>query len=192
MRQYIIIFILTILTACSNEKQNDNSNTTEKVQADSFSLEQQPAKTVIDFLKWYRDNQDIQSGLVNNASGDIYDSTKFYSVNFEATKIYLLKLKSTGFISDLYIDKWKKYFEKCDSAFARNPENDGPPAGFEYDFIMLSQEYDEDLKNVEKTKIISNVISGNNAAVKLYFPSGSSLNYKLTKRSDKWAIDDIK
>lgn len=183
----IFIFSTTVpfFTSCNNNATITNN------QTDNYSLDKQPAKTIIDFLKWYRINQDIQGGLVNNADGKTLDSTKFFSVNFEGTEKYLSQLKSTGFISEKYLDKWREYFKKCEDDFKKNRYNEPPIEGFDYDFIMLSQEFDEDLKNVEKSKIVSQSILNDNAIIKIYFPNGNKLIYKLTKHADKWIIDDI-
>lgn len=196
MKRYLTIFTFTILSACSSNNNGQNevsitSDTETHVQSNKNSLDSQPAKTIIDFLKWYRDHMEIQIGLVSNSNDEIYDSTKFYTVDFEATENYLSILKSTGYISDKYIDKWRKYFEKCDISFKENPSNDGPPEGFEHDFIMLSQEYEEDLINVEKSKIIFQSVFEENATIKLNFPNGSNLTYKLTRHGEDWKIDDI-
>ncbi len=190
------VFISIILTACSsgNREQKDNGSADdnkELVLPENYSFDKQPAKTIMDFLKWYRDHMNIQTGLVNNSNGDTHDSTKFYTVNFEATENYLSVLKSTEFISDRYVEKWRGYFKKCDKDFRDNPTNDGPPDGFEYDFIMLSQEYDEDLENLEKSKIVSQSELANNATIRIHFPNGNKLIYILSKYEGHWRIDDI-
>lgn len=176
-----------------------NSDTLPSISSTKYSLDTQPVKTIIDFLTWYKNHQNIQEGLVNNIRPDtydshaninIYDSTTFYSVNFNATDKYLKKLESTGYISDNYLSKWREYFKKCDKHFHENPMNDGPPTGFEYDFVMLSQ-YDDDLNNLEKSKINSQFITNNNATINLYFESGHKRIYKLIKQINKWVIDDI-
>ena len=197
MRHYIIICILTILTACSSNKQDqkNTANSSDALvngQADNYSLDEQPIKTIIDFLKCYRDNEGkVGGGWVNNSTNETYDSTKYYSVNFVATEKYLADLKATGFISDLYLEKWREYFKRCEQDFKANPSNDGPPEGFEYDFIMLSQETEENLKHLEKTQVVECKITDNTAFINLHFINGDNMQYKLTKDNDKWLIDDI-
>jgi hypothetical protein len=192
-----IIWILVFLIACSsNKNENNNSDNNSDTLTDfntgNYSLNEQPVKTIVDFLKWYRVSQSkIGRGMVNNATNETWDSTKFYSVNFEATEKYLLNLKSSGFISEKYIDKWRNYFKKCDQDFKANPSNDGPPDGFDYDLVMLSQEEEQPLKTIENAKVISQSILNNNATIKMYFPSGDKYIYRLTKSVGKWEIDDI-
>src|ERR1035437_9904288 len=84
-------------------------------------------RTVLSFLKWYKNNYEniYKIETVNNIpSSSNYDSTKFYSVNFEGTENYLKYMKSSGYISDKYLDYWRAYFKKCDDDFKKNPVND--------------------------------------------------------------------
>ena len=134
MRIYTVLFILTVLTSCSTGKKEqengaNSSDTLTNIRPDSHSLNDQPTKTIIDFLSWYRDHQDIQGCLVSNSCNG-YDSTKFYSVDFNATEKYLNELFKTGFISTVYINKRRKYFADCDKYFKANPENDGATKWF--------------------------------------------------------------
>jgi hypothetical protein len=195
MKQFYIIYILTFLTACSstdNKNKITNNLSDSSTQTINLSISDQPARTIIDFLEWYRDNANkIETDLVNNASNETSDSTKFYSVNFEATERYLTTLLKTDFISDKYADKWRAYFKKCDKDFKESPSNEGPPEGFDYDLVMLSQETEENLKHLEKTQIIDSKIEEKTAVVNLHFINGDNLQYKLTKTNDNWLIDDI-
>jgi len=196
MKHYFVILILTILFSCSSSKtENENSNNTSDTilnkSSVNYSLDEQPAKTIIDFLKWYRENQGIQSNLVNNSDSKTWDSTKFFSVNFAATEKYLSDLHATGFISEKYINEWRIYFKKCDKDFKDNLYNEPPIEGFDYDFIMQSQETEEDLKNLENSKVVYSNVSGDTSTVKINFVNGNKLLYKLTRHSDKWLIDHI-
>lgn len=190
----IIVYFLTILTAFSCYKKSgqkiDKTNTT--VSTIKNIVDQEPVKTVKEFLKWYRDNEKRLGtfGMVNNCS-TIYDSTKYYSVNFKSTEKYLTEMKKSGFISDKYINKWRQYFKKCETDFKNNPQFDGPPEGFEYNFVMWSQEYEEDLANIDKSKIIKQKIDRNKSNLTLEFPSNTKLIYWLTNENNKWFIDDI-
>jgi len=185
---------MTILSACSSKakKEINHANTfniTEKKTIENNTFQKQPAKTIIDFLKWYRLRQDtITNNLVNNNDGTEQEN---YSVNFEETEKYLSNLKSTNFISDKYLNIWRNYFKKCDVNFQNHPQKDQAPVGFEYDFIMLSQDYEDDLNDCEKSTIISQELKKDRAIIKVNFPHGNCLSYNLSKLNDKWLIDDI-
>ena len=196
MKQAFIYYILIILTACNSDKKQDakfKDTINQTLFADTTSNEKKPEKTVISFLKWYRDNlKNIHKiELVNNSNNVVYDSTKFYSVNFDNTEIYLSKFKNSGYVSDKYIGTWRLYFKQCESNFKTSPENDGPPSGFDFDFVMCSQEYDEDLANIDKVKIENYQADNTKAKLTLEFPSNMKLSYWLTKQNGNWLIDDI-
>lgn len=127
--------------------------------------------------------------MVNNSFSE--DSTKPYSVNFDATDKYLAELAKSGFISDVYVASMRDYFKKCDKHFTEALQYTDPPDGFDFDLIMWSQEYDEALANIDKTKVISQSVSANHATVNLGFPGGGSLIYELSSQGDKWLIDKI-
>ncbi len=197
MKLFVLILSTFFIIACNQEgkekKVTINNIDSNKInETKNFSFEKEPAKTIMNFLKWYKSNYNIQSELVNNASNETWDSLKYYSVNFKATEIYLNKLKSTGFISDKYINKWRSYFVKSEKDFKENPSNDGPPRGFEYDFILLIQEYDDCLNDINQLNIISLSQNSDYAIMKIAFPTGNYLTYVLSKYDDKWKIDDIK
>jgi len=189
------IYLLTVLTLLISCKYQDNktTNNAEKTSisdstAKKDTLSREPYSRVISFLKWYKKNKKEvnQFELVNNC-GQTYDSTKFYSVNRDQTEKYLQKIKSSGFVSESYIIDWRKYFEKCDKDFKQNPQNDGPPEGFDYDFILLTQEIDETLTAIEKPKMIFSKVSENKATVKIDIMM--VLTFHLSKTKGVWLID---
>ncbi len=155
--------------------------------------EQQPEKVITDFLNWYKDNMHSlgKIELVNNSNNATYDSTKFYAVNFDSTEKYLTAFKNSGFVSDKYIDQWRQYFKRCDDQFKKNPQNDGPATGFEFDFVMWSQDYEDDLNNLAKINFSDKEIKTDQCIVNVIFSSGMKIKYWLTLESGKWLIDDI-
>ena len=155
---------------------------------------QEPSTTVLSFLKWYSVNLKSVGNInmVNNNGNTIVDSTKLYSVNFDSTEKYLSVSKKSGFISDKYINQWREHFKQVDEDFKTNPQYDGPPEAFDFDLVMCSQEYDDDLKNIDKATIINQQKENNACVLTLKFLSGMKLEYHLTNNNNKWEIDEIK
>lgn len=184
MRKHLfqIISITLLITACSSKE-------TKK----ELSITDQPAKTVIDFIKWYDNNMSSLNRieLVNNNSDTIYDSTSLYRINFTNTELFLAEIKKSGFVSDAYLDFMRNYFKDCEENFIKTQQYDGPPEGFDFDLIMWSQEYDEDLKNIDKSTVGAATISPQKANIEIKFPLGGSLKYDLSLYNDKWMIDKI-
>ena len=99
VRRYLIQFLLIFSFGC-------NFHSEKKVDAIS------PEKTVIDFIKWYDKNYDSISSIVPVTYTDFKkgDTTKYYTLDFEASEKYLSKLKVSGFLSEEYFNEQRKYF----------------------------------------------------------------------------------
>jgi len=163
-----------------------NSQTGKEIQPD---LTKEPVKTVVDFLKWYRENHEKISKIQMVNMPPVEDTNSFYTVNFEEIEGYLTLLKKSGFVSDRYLQQWRDYFKKASKKLEENPMNDGPPGGFEFDFVLWTQEIDETLEAVNDPKLISSKITQNKAVVKIDILM--RLEFKLSKQNGKWRIDDI-
>lgn len=156
--------------------------------------DEKPSKTVTAFLSWYQKNQArlSQMNLVLNYVNGQGPNGKNYEVDYNGVEKYLTEIKKSTFIHAKYVEKWRKYFKKCEEDFKANPQNAGPPKGFDYDLVMLTQEFDRELGSLDKLEIKSEVIESNNyALVMIKFTSGRVLKYELAKQNNKWLITDI-
>ena len=164
-----LIVIIALLTSCEGRNSQD-----------------EPLQCVKDFLTWYELNyQKANSfGLVNQG-----DSTVFYSVNFEETEKFLAYLKSSGFVSETWLRNFREQFKKAEQNFKDEPINEGPPPGFDYDIVLLTQEPDMVFGKKNDPLIISSEVRGENAVLKLDL--GMKLQFSLTKEDGKWKIDRI-
>ncbi len=178
----IVILILVLLFI-------PGTGLSEKGEKNQPGLTKEPVKTVINFLKWYKENEKRLSKIQLVNMPPIEETNSFYTVNFDETERYLTELKESGFVSDKYLEQWRDYFKKADIKLRQDPVNDGPPDGFEFDFILRTQDIDETLEAINNPKLISSQIIKDNAIVKLNIVM--RLEYKLTKHGDKWLIDDI-
>jgi hypothetical protein len=70
------------------------------------------------------------------------------------------------------------------------PANERPPEGFEYDFILFSQE-DAGLSELDKTKFEVTKKDANSAQILINFPSEYHYKYHLSKLGQHWTIDNI-
>lgn len=139
-----------------------------------------PETVVYKFFKWYFDNKINEMELTNWNAPNV----KAYRVNFTATENYLKKIQSAGFVSQAYIDYWRSYFKKCDERFIREKQDDGPPMGFEFDFVTNSQENPEKVLPPD-FKLLG--INGNKARVKY----AGYLVYLLQQEEKGWKITGI-
>ena len=193
-RNLLILFSILILS-CGKTK-NTESETTElsEKKIDSLKVESNESLTIKikEFINWYGKNQTklSQIELVNNSHNEIIDTTKFYSVNFENTEKYLTEFKKSGLFSEKYIESQRKYFKDCESDFIAEPENDGPPSGFDYDIVMKSQDFEiEEL--IRDLKVKNLTVTENTAKLTADFGIYYKLNFTLSKENEVWKIDDI-
>src|SRR5438128_5853685 len=194
--KHLALCVWVILAAaCSSTDKAKIPNITNMAMGSELPTDnlfkQQPASTILDFLKWYRSNV-TQLKKIEMVSHSGSHNSGPYTVNFKGTEAYLDALQKSGFVSDKYVDNWREYFEKCDANFKKNPQTEGPAKGFEFDFIMWAKDYDEDLTNIEKSKVEFQKFSGDQGAITIGLPTVGRVKYKVTRQGDKWVIDDIK
>jgi hypothetical protein len=109
-----------------------------------------------------------------------------------ATEQYLSKLQSSGFISDKYLDMWRRYFKSVDDDLRKTPQTNTPVKGLDFDFVMWSKDYDDDLAKIEKSTVEYQSVANNQATIVIGLPTVGRVKYKIGKEGDKWQIDDIK
>lgn len=193
------ILLLTSLTSCDNNTtkslaSSSDTLTDRKVTfVDSVKAVNGPEDIPFKFLIWYKANKDKLRAfeMVNNAGEESFDSTKFYAVNFQETEKYLSAVEKSGFVSSIFIENWRKYFVMAEKQFKLSPQNDGPPENFEYDLLLQSQDADEDLEVIEKSKMLSKTVQNERAVIILVLPFGQQLKFTLSRVSENWLIDSM-
>jgi hypothetical protein len=153
-----------------------------------------PGKAVMEFLNWYKSNHERlnKMNMVINYVNGTGPTGKNYQVDYKGVEKYLTELKKSGRIGPKYVEKARNYFKKCDADFAANPQNSGPPKGFDFDLVMHAQDFDSELANLDKAEIKSEIIESNSyALVMIKFTSGRVIKYELAKQNNQWLINDI-
>ncbi|MVM38001.1 hypothetical protein GO730_11015 [Spirosoma sp. HMF3257] len=121
--------------------------------------------------------------LVNQQPG------KNYSVNAKNGERYLAYLKSSRLLTDKYLNEWRTYFKERQAGFQASPQNEGPPTGFEYDLVMLSQDVDQQLNSLKSLKINSVKIRQNRASVTFFLLE--DYEFRLVRQNNRWLINEI-
>ena len=167
MKRIVLISIALFLffLSCDRVKSGHATNTN---QSDNT---QQVIKKTKAFFQWYEQNHetfgDIQ--LIDLVK---IDSTYIYKVNPDSMKRYLNILDSSGFFSDSFIKAKQDYFIEAGRKLLEAKQSDGPPIGFEFDLLLLTQEsylYLDNINDlnysVKDTSETSTKISVNNELV---------------------------
>ena len=69
-----------------------------------------------------------------------------------------------------------------------NPQNEGPPEGFEFDLVLITQEPELVFKEIEKMTFTVTEKKGDKAILQI---NGLGYNIDLVKESGKWMIEYI-
>lgn len=150
----------------------------------------QPAQQVIiQFLKWYKANLN----KANNFPILIKDSTGNFMVNKAASTAYLNFLKSSRCISQKYIDHWKIYFDDKAIELKDHPLQSDVPEGFDFDFVLITQEPELVLNQIGRIKFKTISVSASVALIGLKWPGKDSMEYEFEMYKTKagWQIGYI-
>jgi hypothetical protein len=159
-----------------------------KSKTTDTSVPKHVIQTIDGFLTWYKDNyfRLYQYSLTyTNDSGH-------YQVDTNHCKQFLEELKSTGFISDVYVRLWKKYFDDQAENFKINIQNEGPPEGFDMDLVLLTQEPEEVLNHITTLRY-ENFDMDDHSAVVIVHTRWEEWKYiiELSNIDSHWLIDYI-
>ena len=149
-----------------------------------------PAQKVITkFLQWYKINLHKANSfpLLNK------DSAGNYMVNKKAVSEYLNFLKSSKFISGKYIAHWQIYFDDKAAELNTHPIKSDMPEGFDFDFILITQEPETVLNQLSRLKFKTVSINKAVALIGVTLPSDKSVQYEfeMYKVKDDWQIGYI-
>jgi hypothetical protein len=196
LQKQLTICIWFALAACSSA---DNSKLTgigsnmaiNAIPPSDEAFNKQPANNILNFLRWYREKgQQLKKiELVTRSTNP--DSANFYVVNEAATEKYLSALQNSGYVSEKFITKWRFYFKKCSENLRKTPQTETPVKGFDFDFIMLSKDCEDDLGRIEKSTVEYQHIANDEGSITVGLPTVGRLKYWISKRDGKWLIDNI-
>jgi hypothetical protein len=189
-----------LFAACSSTPNNaaipaigNNAAVTAPVPADE-AFNKEPANTVLHFLQWYRAHAAAIKQIPLASLSRHPDSTKYYVVDAKGTGQYLAALKQSGFVSEHYLSFLRSHFIKVNNELKANPQKELPVKGLDFDLVMMSNDFDEDLRKIERSTVASQKQFDNDrASVTLELPgSGRVLYWASRQSSRKWQIDNVK
>ncbi len=180
----IWLYILAIamgLLACEKKAATTEAANPSTENATAAAETSDAGETVLAFLKWYNQNEMALSKIekVKTVEGEPY------ALNKPGTEEYLAKLKSSGFIADAYLDSERADFAELEKEYLADPQFDGPPNGFDYDRVLLAQDWND----LDQATIVSKEQNANDATVVAEI--GGQLKFKLVTENGNWFIVSI-
>lgn len=169
----------------------------EKVEIPAQKLQDNsPTETVKSFVTWYRDNEDHLShfNTIKGGPQDENEPAANYAIDFDQVDKEISFLKNSTFLSPKFLATYKQNYVKGDEYFKKNPANDGPPYGFDYDYFFKTQDdYQSDLRDINTIKFTLKQVDPQLCNVEFHLKnSGMTYRYSLSKNNNnQWQIDSI-
>lgn len=193
--------VLILFTHCKKENST-NQPTTQTIvkQQNTEPSIQKPQdhsqiETVKTFMKWYKKNEDkiYSFNCIKGGTFSETDPVTNYYVDFDEVEKEMKFLESSELFTQEFLSAYQKRYIEGNEYFKKNPANDGPPFGFDYDYFFMTQDdYQSDLKNIDSIEFTVKPINEQLCRVEFHLKNcGMTYSYTLTK-SDKWKIDSIK
>ncbi len=148
-----------------------------------------PQQVIIKFLQWYK----VNINKANSFPILIKDSSDYFMVNKKAVSDYLNFLKSSKCISPKYLAYWQIFFDDKALQLKKDKIQSDIPEGFDFDFVLITQEPDQVLKQISRTKFKTIAANTSVALMGVSWTGKDSMEYEfeMYKGKDGWQIDYI-
>lgn len=199
MKKLILITVCSVFVSICIGQTRKNNIEQEKVK-----------KTIINFLRWYKQYEygpppvekvDTAGTHKSIIVREQVDTLIRPSIDMIAVEAYLDGLRSSGYLSETYMNNMRQYHQKIANelkAYPPYPKSDEQFAipGLNLDVVFSSFEPEAVLDRYESGIFKRIVIVENKSIVQFYIPRSSTHDYEkmlftLTKANGKWLIDDI-
>lgn len=142
-------------------------------------------QTIQQFLFWYKKNY----WEVNKTGLSFVNKKGCYEVDTAACARYLDVLMGSGYLSFNYKKLWQDYFFSKAEWWKTNPQSEGPPEGFDYDLVLLTQEPELFFDKPDTLTYKVEEITPTLAVISV--KADWTLYFELTYAKGKWKIDYI-
>jgi hypothetical protein len=197
VRTPCLLFILVSLASCSTgDAPKQLAAPVASGNLSAVPAASSPEKTVREYLRWYSANYNkLPTNFILRPDGK--DTTGYYAVDLQVTENWLVAVRNSGVLSDAYLQNWRTYFKQYADTLRLHPQNDGPPRGFEYDFLMLSQEADNKVAELQAGTFTTKLVSDTRATVAALGPQHEGwregMTFTLSKSATgEWLIDTMR
>jgi hypothetical protein len=145
--------------------------------------------SIIGFLKWYKVN-------INKAASFPLlseDREGYIRVNMGACSDYLNFIKSSNYAGESYMLYWQKYFDDQAEKVKKDQIKSDVPEGFDFDFVLYTQEPELILENIEKLQYEVTQLTDlqGSVSVKLNLDRLYQYRFDMEKSKGTWKIARI-
>jgi hypothetical protein len=189
---FILLTGMAILVSCKQkDKTTDGKSETTDRGTDSAAIR----NTVIGFYTWYS-KHDTVFNKYDLYSGIKKEDEPPYKINWDEVEKYQAFIRdSVPELGDTFLQNQKRLFQKCDSAF-KVDVNDDIPYFFDFDWYTNTQEDPAYLlEEIIKSKQWFITINGDEAIVDIKGfdedgtkPAATVINLIMKKENGQWTI----
>lgn len=180
--RYCLTCLAIIFCGCIAVVMPVTSMGTAAIQTDPAA----PREVIVRFLKWYKANLK----KANSLPFLVKDNAGNYMLNQVAADSYLSLVKSSGCVTQRYIDYWKTYFDDKATMLKEQPVQSYVPEGFDFDLVLISQEPELILNKIGRLTFKTISMKGTNAVIAVRCPGDLSIDYEfeMQKTTAGWQI----
>lgn len=191
----LTLFLFFTTQSCENKTVEKTTHQAENKKETSVVKDDSEIQTVKEFLNWYKINQDKLYKFQSIKGGILSENEKVenYYVDFKQVDKEIKFLSDSKLFTQNSLNQYLQNYVEGDEHFKQDPQNDGPPFGFDYDYFFMTQDdYGSDLQNIDRVKF--NDVPENDSIkyVKFHLDNcGMTYQYTLKKEAGHWKIDKI-
>jgi hypothetical protein len=183
MNKFLAFFFVSFLFfSCSAKVENPEENVIKK--------------TIVDFLKWYRWHKDTGVSYAIIKDQQLDNKMKKQILDMEGVEKYLLFLKSSNFLSEIFLNQIRGNFLKINSDLSLMPPIDSDAIvkidGLDLDIVLQSFEPELIIDHLDRLYIKKIVILGNKSIAQVKIKNQTiDMVFILSNKNNKWVIDEI-
>jgi hypothetical protein len=192
MRNLVLGALLVVVASCGSPAAEQ-----KMTRAAPSAAGADPARTAREFVEWYAGKMDSLSAIhLVSLDASKPDSLEHFVADYKAIDQWLAMVQRSHKVSPAYLAYWRTHcYNYADTL--RLAARGGPPYGFDYEFLMLSQEPDTRAAELKAGTFTVAGQSGNRARVQARGPQHEGwregLDFSLSQYPDRgWLIDSIR
>lgn len=184
MKRSISILLLSFFCSIVFGQKNESSNNEKEIKS-----------TIVDFLKWYKENEPklMTSPIINGYNEDTIKKDSLLRVDMKSVDEYLFNFKKSNYVSNSFLGNLRAMYKSVSDTLIKYPLIDyfGPIPGLECD-LLFGFEPEEILDHIDEGRLSKVYVIHKKAIVKFEISEFNQIIFCLTKvDNNQWIIDNL-
>jgi len=184
MKRSISILLLSFFCSIVFGQENESLNNEKEIKS-----------TIVDFLKWYKENEPklMTSSIINGYNEDTIKKDSLLRVDMKSVDEYLFNFKKSNYVSNSFLGNLRAIYKSVSDTLIKYPLIDyfGPVPGLECD-LLFGFEPEEILDHINEGRLSKVYVIYKKAIVKFEISEFNQMIFCLTKvDNNRWIIDNL-